>query len=254
MKHLFLLLLCISTSCTLQQKKQAKEVKKNATTTLNNDICWSGTLNAKIPVFLHYQVLDSVVIGELTYLNTKAKKPIPVVGTLKNGNYRILEFAKDGNITGILTGTQNTDTNFSGYWFSPKTRKNLSLNLTKSDSIIPSKSNTTVLKNIYGNYRYQYSESGYQGEFSISKVDHKNSAFSIFSVTNAPARNMADVGIDTISLHTTEFLYTIPDTDDCEFKVRFFKDFLQINYTKGFCDGTFGHNATIEGIYYKVKH
>lgn len=74
-----------------------------------------------------------------------------------------------------------------------------------------------------------------------------------FSVTSEPARNIAEIETDTIKLTKTEFIYKVGETEDCEFKVKFYKDFCFINYTKGYCIGQFGHNATIEGIYFKTK-
>ena len=76
--------------------------------------------------------------------------------------------------------------------------------------------------------------------------------FGITSVTGEPARNLAQIDDDTISLTSTRFIYKVPDTNDCEFEVRFYKGFAFIRYTKGFCDGQFGMNATIDGIFLKT--
>ncbi len=80
-------------------------------------------------------------------------------------------------------------------------------------------------KNIYGNYSYRYDEEGYQGEFEIKKVGNDKAEFSIFSVTGSPFRNMAEVETDTITISGNSFTYTIPESEDCEFKVKFYKDF-----------------------------
>jgi len=45
-----------------------------------------------------------------------------------------LEFEKSRNITGIITGLP-TEKLFTGSWFSPKTRKELSLNLVRNPKI-----------------------------------------------------------------------------------------------------------------------
>ncbi len=54
-------------------------------------------------------------------------------------------------------------------------------------------------------------------------------------------------------MNTTGFIYKIPDTDSCEFEVKFYKRFVIIRYTKGFCDRQFGMNATIDGIFLKTQ-
>jgi hypothetical protein len=216
------------------------------------ELCWTGTLNNKTPVFLHYKLDDSLIVGEIKYLNTRDKLPILLVGTIEEDkNYRLLEFEKSGNITGIITGLPK-DNVFKGSWFSPKTRKELVLNLIKTDTVITSVARDTKLQDIFGHYHYQYSEAGYQGDFQITKLPNSKAIFGITSVTGAPGRNVAQVDDDTINLNTTRFIYKMPDTDNCEFEVRFYKGFAHITYTKGYCEGQFGMNATIDGIFLKT--
>jgi hypothetical protein len=70
-----------------------------------NEICWTGTLNGKTPIFIHYQLDNNLIIGEITYLNTEDKLPIRLLGTIEeNKSYRLLEFDKTGNITGVIEG------------------------------------------------------------------------------------------------------------------------------------------------------
>ena len=47
--------------------------------------------------------------------------------------------------------------------------------------------------------------------------------------------------------------YKVAETENCEFKVKFYQDFVFVNYTKGTCAGQFGHNATVDGIFIKTK-
>jgi len=257
MKYLIFLIIPFFICCNSKQEKKnttpSKEIEAlEIVQNIEKDICWTGTIDSNIPVFLHYQITDDLIIGEITYLNTKEKKPIKIIGTNEDGHYNAIEFEKDGNITGTILGEPTNDT-FKGFWTSPKTGKSLRLELTKSDSIIHSKQIQPQLDDIYGEYHYQYGESGYQGNFTLTKVDEQNASFNVFSVTRAPARNIANVGPDTIQLNTTNFIYDLPETSDCGFKIRFYKDFLYVNYTKEYCAGEFGHNATIEGIFIKIK-
>lgn len=166
-------------------------------------------------------------------------------------SYRLLEFEPNGNVSGIITGNPETQS-FNGSWFSPKTRKELDLTLLKKDTSLAETDIRPDMNNIYGDYHYQYTEEGNQGGCKIEKVGDNKIAFSVFSVTGAPARNIADVPRDTIPLTASSFIYKIPGTDSCEFKVTFYKDFLTVDYTKGYCDGQFGMNATIDGIFLKI--
>ena len=216
-------------------------------------VCWTGTLNNKTPIIITYQVNDSIVTGHIVYQNTKDKKPITLIGTVESDqSLRLLEFEANGNITGIITGTP-AEKVFNGTWFSPKSRKELTLKAVKKDTVLPVKDIETTLPQVFGQYHYQYSEAGYQGDFDIKKLPGAKAAFGISSVTGAPARNIAQVDDDTITLNKTQFSYKLADTEDCGFIVKFYKGFAYVKYTKEFCDGQFGHNATIEGIFLKLR-
>lgn len=264
MKYKYLLYIPLLTfiSCNKPESKiqNSQSVTPERSVTLasvknqnGKEISWKGFLNGKTPVFIHYQIDGDIVVGEITYLNTKNKLPITLLGTIDtDNNYRILEFEKSGNITGIITGNP-TENIFKGSWFSPKTRKELALNLVKKDTIVASKKIETKLEDLFGNYHYQYSEAGYQGDLVIKKLPNSKAVFGITSVTGDPGRNLAQIDDDTINLTTTNFTYKLADTDDCEFKVKFYKGFAVVQYTKGMCSGQFGMNATVEGIYRKTK-
>ena len=262
MTYLIYLLTLTIISCNNQQEKVSDlDTSATATTTTltsdkalnSNEICWTGNLDHKIPVFIHYQIDSNLIIGEITYLNTKEKLPIRLLGTIEDDkSYRLLEFEKSGNITGIITGVP-ADKTFNGSWFSPKTRKELVLNLLRKDTAITSSTMDTKLQDIFGRYHYQYSEAGYQGDFEIYKLANSKAVFGITSVTGAPGRNLAQIDDDTIDLSAAHFIYKLPDTDDCEFEVKFYRGFAFIKYTKGFCEGQFGMNATVDGIFLKTE-
>lgn len=261
-KYLVYILLLTFISCNKREQKvtesgsavpqqtiaQAKTESKTG-----KEISWKGFLNGKIPVFIHYQLDGNLIVGEIIYLNTKNKLPITLLGTIEDDkSYRILEFEKSGNITGVIIGSPTGNT-FKGSWTSPKTKKELVLNLVKKDTTLASKEIETKLEDLFGHYHYQYSEAGYQGDLEINKLPDSKAVFGISSVTSEPARNIANIEDDTISLKATHFTYKLADTDDCEFKVKFYKGFAWVQYTKGTCSGQFGLNATIDGIYLKTK-
>jgi hypothetical protein len=258
MKHWTYILLLTMISCNDQQQK----VNSPGTTVpgkpitspdSKNEICWTGTLNGKTPVFIHYQLDSNLIIGEITYLNTKDKLPITLLGTVEDDkSYRLLEFERSGNITGVITGSP-TGKIFSGSWFSPKTRKELVISLVKKDTAMISTNAGTQLQDIFGDYHYQYSEAGYNGDLEIKKLANSKASFGIVSVTDEPGRNVAQIDNDTITLNTTQFIYKLPGAQDCEFQVKFYKGFAYIKYINGFCDGQFGNNADIDGIFLKTK-
>lgn len=232
---------------------ETKEETKNENTN-GQDISWEGSLNEKTPVFIHYQIKDKLVVGEITYLNTKNKKPIPLIGEIEeDGNFRLLEFETNGNITGIIVGVPK-EQEFNGSWFSPLSRKELKLKLSKKDTSIISTEIETNISDIYGDYHYEYGEKGFQGDFSISKLNKEEVEFNIFSVTSDPSRNIAEIENDTIKINEPKFTYLVPESDSCEFAVCFYKNFAYVRYTKGYCVGQFGHNATIDGIFYKTEN
>jgi hypothetical protein len=214
--------------------------------------CWKGKLNSKINILLHYQLQEDIITGQLFYLDQKNQKPIRIIGTIEEDRYfRLLEFDKTGNITGVIKCLPN-EQDFNGTWFSPKTRKEFRISMKKIDTLIDLENIKTDIENVVGNYYYQYNESVYQGNLTIEKVNKNNISLRIFSVTGEPGGNMADIETDTIQTKT-DFIYKVPYTDSCEFRMRFFKDFAYINYTKGYCTGIFGLNATVDGIFYKQK-
>jgi len=214
------------------------------------EIVWQGTLNNKIPVLLHYSIQDGDIAGEMIYLNTVAKKPISVCGNIKDdGSYDLYEYEKNGNVTGTMACTA-TGEKLTGSWYAGRTGKEYKLSLTKKDTLIATPPYTP---DISGSYRYQYGEDGYQGDFDVKRIGNNKVAFGISSVTGEPGRNLAEISTDTIVMAGNSFIYKIPETVDCEFKVTFYRTFLKVDYTKGLCqDAPFGFNATVEGIYFKL--
>lgn len=259
MKHWTYILLLVTISCNNQQQKvdgsdTPVSPKPTALTDIKDEICWTGTLNGKTPVFIHYQLDSNLIIGEITYLNTKDKLPIRLLGTIEDDkSYRLLEFDNTGNITGIIEG-KPAEKSFNGLWVSPKTKKELAMILSQKDTLIVSPNLKSDETRIFGNYHYQYGENGYNGDFDISKVGNNKVDFNILSLTNVErGPNIAEVEKDTITMTGNSFVYKIPDSDNCEFKVTFYRDFVYVNYTKGYCESQFGLNATIDRIYLKTK-
>lgn len=263
MRHWFFPLLFIIISCNNPLQKNGSSDRKafSAPTTMTGaknyggkEICWIGSFNGKTPVFIHYQLDSNLIIGEIIYLKTKNKLPITLLGTVKDDkSYRLLEFDNTGNITGVIEG-KPTEKSFDGLWFSPKTKKELLMKLYSKDTSINSPNTNPDRSRIFGNYHYQYGNKGYNGDFNINKLVGNKIDFNILSLTNVErGPNIAEVEKDTIPMTGNNFIYKIPESDSCEFKVTFYKGFVYINYINGYCQNQFGLSATIDGIYLKTK-
>lgn len=249
-KALFILFLITVVSCNNSKQAKTTNQVNNKETITQKEICWQGNINSKIPVFIHYQVKDSVVVGEIVYLNTKNKKPITLLGTIApNNSCRLLEFAPTGTITGIIEVNINSSS-CNGSWFSPNDKKELTLALTSKDTVMASKNIDS--KNITGNYHYQYGKEGYNGDLDIELLPNGKATFEIMSLTEGSSPNIAEVEKDTITLKKNRFIYRLPDSD-CAFEVIFYHNFAHIHYINNACTNQFGMGATVEGIYLKTK-
>jgi hypothetical protein len=214
---------------------------------------WEGFINETIPVFIHYQLDSNVIMGEITYLNTKDKAPIKILGEIVGAYFRLLEFDDEGNITGIIMAKPELE-KFIGTWFSPTSRTEYDLNLFRKDTLIDPMKMTFHEKDLGAHYYYQFGEDGPSGDLEITKIDDKILSFYMLGLTSLErGPNIAEVVKDTVSLKGTSFVYKLPDSDSCKFEVQFFKDFAYVNYLGDGCSNQFGHNATIEGLYLKVK-
>ncbi|MCZ4245655.1 hypothetical protein [Pedobacter punctiformis] len=240
-KTLFLLCFCIGI-CHAQQSNPS------------HNYSLSGFINKKIPVELNITVSKNIILGNIRYLNSKAKTPIKIIGELNAENQYVLhEFEKDGNISGNIYAALK-DGKLQGDWSSTKTDTSYTILLNskanknvKPEVILPISPNSLA-----GKYSYQYGENGYQGSIIIKKLSGNTYSYDIGSVTHAPGRNIADASGKAV-LKNNQFLIEI--NKSCRFIVKFYNDFLTI--TEGrpdqLNDCQFGHNATLEGTYLKIK-
>jgi hypothetical protein len=213
---------------------------------------WTGTINSSIPAFLWFVVKDKVIKGELTYLKTKKQLPITVFGRVNEEGFKIYEFQKDGHITGTFIGRLQGE-KFKGDWYNPSTDKTLSFQFITKDTILNSVDTILQPTNISGKYSYQFGQKGYQGGIDIVGISKRLASFDISCVTSAPAFNVANVTADSIRIVNNTINYKDPESDNCQFKIRIFKDFLIIDYIDNKYDCGFGMNATVEGIFVKLK-
>jgi hypothetical protein len=215
---------------------------------------WTGNINSKIPVFMWVTIRDSIIQGEVTYSKTKNKAPIKLIGQIeRDGQIRVCEYLTNGTISGIFHFNK-IDNSATGFWYSTAKETKLSFELSSKDTLLANIDTSFQSEVITGDYAYMYGKEGSQGGISIRKVSSDKISFSIGCVTNAPARNLAEVKLDTVSLANNGFVYKLRNSKDCSFQVKFYKNFLLICYLKdyGDCGDFFGLNATVDGIFYKV--
>ena len=217
---------------------------------------WTGSINSKIPVFMWLIRKDSLIQGEVVYTKTKNKIPIKLIGQIdREGKIKVGEYLTDGTISGIFY-FDNMNVSPAGKWSSTQNFKEVDFKLSPKDTLLPDIDTSFQPKAITGDYAYMYGKDGYQGGISIRKVDSNKVSFEIGSVTDAPARNSAEISLDTVSLTNNTFVYKLRKSKDCSFKVTFYKHFLVISYLKGYgdCGNFFGLDATVDGIFYKLPN
>ncbi len=244
------------------QNQLMKDLKIESADSIVMDRVWKGKLGDKIPVLLRYHIYDEInygqyghlVVGRIAYQNTKEKTALPLLGFVSDGGYfRLGEYQKDGNISGVIYGREKNQ-NFEGEWSKPNTEISYNVNLTRQEQPLPAIEIKANPDSVFGSYAYRYGKRGYQGQLKLTQINPGQSTLYMFSVTNAPARNMADlVDNDTIAVTKTDFIHPVAYADDCAVHIRFFKHFVMVYYPKASpCQNAFGARATYEGFYYKV--
>lgn len=217
------------------------------------ELYFSGTLNGKIPVFLHYSVTGKVVIGEIVYLNTKTRQPIALAGFVQaDKSLSLEEFAADGSITGVLRFTAGSK-GAQGTWTPPNRTKGLPLQLLPKDTVLANASPEPAPEARFGEYCYRYGKDGGQGCVTVRKLGGGKAEISINAVTALPQANVADVEPVQVALNGNSITCTIPDSEGCRFTVRFFRQFVWVDTRTDACSGQFGAGATIDGLYRKTS-
>jgi hypothetical protein len=211
---------------------------------------WSGTIKQTIPVFMWFVAKDGVVKGELTYLHTKQRTPITVVGTFSNSEIQLKEFQKNGEITGVFE-CRISNEGFNGIWWGMDTGEELKVTLKAKDTILNTIDTSLDAINIPGTYTYAYQYMGASGGISVDEISGDIFSFDVSCVGPYPGHHMAMVETDTVIISHNSFTYEVKDAPSCEFRVRFFKGFAVVNYVNNKYDCAFGLNATVEGIFLK---
>ncbi|MCB9233478.1 MAG: hypothetical protein H6581_17610 [Bacteroidia bacterium] len=206
---------------------------------------YKGKLDGRIPVTLELQMQDEIAYGTLVY--DKVGTPIKLIGQESGENYyRIMEFEKSGNVTGIWNLSFDGNT-ASGDCFFPASRKSMTITLEGSGSGAAAEDLST--NNFKGDYYYQYGDEGASGSFTVISFDEGNLTYEISCVTGPPAYNIASIEEGEGVLMGNTLSYRNTDFGDCAFDIRFYKGFVAVQYMEGKNDCGFGHNAYVDGIF-----
>lgn len=66
-----------------KQDTMKMEQEKVATENKDLQLAWKGTINKTIDVMVAFQKNGELVVGSITYINTKEKIPIKLIGSVK---------------------------------------------------------------------------------------------------------------------------------------------------------------------------
>ena len=217
----------------------------------NDAIKYQGTamIGSSVKATIWFEERDSIVSGAITY--AKGRLPILIRGVHeRDGNYRILEFQKDGMVSGILTGTIK-GTSFNGEWFSPESRKNLLLKCQLRASSIQKAPAVLSTKDASGTFKYAYGKQGHRGFLKVVYTGEDYVTVSFDNTTAAPAYNQAIVDPVTLPIRNNVVFYQMQE--GCAFRIRLFQDFAIVDYPTEEYECSFGMNASVDGIYCKAK-
>lgn len=215
------------------------------------DICWKGALNRKTQVLMHYSIYGKLVVGVAEFTGSKPSTA-HLIGKLENDTtLQLMEFEKDGQVSAVMHGTIRGK-KLSGDWFTYENTRDLNVQFTKIDTVI-TPMDIAPKGNLGGVYQYQFGEEGESGSMEVDTYEGNHVAFNIRSVTGPPAHNVAVVNDGSAVISDNKFSYVLPESDDCRFEVALYNDFAVVSYRTGSCLHDFGLNATLEGVYIKVK-
>ena len=217
---------------------------------INGVYKFEGKLGNRIPISMWFMMKDSVLKGELVYLNTAHRQPITILGTIENtGDITIDEFTKTGDITGEFKAMFKGNS-LAGEWLNPVTKKMFNYILKRKDTTITAANKNLEPEEINGEYEYNFGENGGAGGIDIKHISGGNYLIGVNCVTPYPPANVAEVEKTVVSMSGNTIIYTDSDCSS-KFRIRVFKDFVVINdIIYGNC---FGVGAYVAGIFIKTQ-
>ncbi len=250
MKNLWLVLLAVflfGCQGSVNTSSNPSQADKNAQ-------FWEGNINKNIPVFLWFNVApDNTLFGELDYKKSKQHNDIYLVGHY-GSVITISEFDRKGNATGAWEG-KIINGKFTGKWMSLNSEKEMPFELEQAHIQFHSEqADFTNPPNINGTYSYSLPCEA-SGVVNIKQLGKDKVIFNVSCVTCAPAYNIAEMDDDTVDFKSNMASYTSQDENGkCSFTIRFYKQFLTIDYACDTCISCgFGLNAEVSGTYIKTS-
>ena len=206
---------------------------------------FEGTINKTIPIVMTLTQDDTAIFGNVVY--KKKGILISVVGRLEGKMLFVNELMPNGSITGTYS-VEITNGVGNGLWLSAKKELKLSLKQTQTTTIP-----RPALGNVTGTYQYSFGKDGGSGLMKVQQLAADKVAVFFDCVTSAPAYNMATVEKTTLKLVGNQAVYSNKEFGNCQFRIKFYGKFAQVDYVdEGYACG-FGNAATVIGNYAKTN-
>jgi len=141
---------------------------------------------------------------------------------------------------------------YSGTWFSPKTRRSQTFAFKSKDTLLQYHDAEPASGEISGQFHYSYGMNGAEGNLTVSQTSKSAVSVNFFNYTDAPSRNNAEVSLQKLTLSKNEVFCKLDDNSLCAFRIRFFKNFVVVNYINDPRDCGFGSGAEVDGVYFKL--
>jgi hypothetical protein len=252
-----ILLIILSLSCNAGTKNNQKSGISDRVNSGNSitTYFWTGQINSKTPLFMWVAVKDSIVQGELVYTNIKGNIPLKLLGRVdKKGAISACEYQADGNIRGTFVIDQ-PGASATGRWESTGSHKDYTFELNTKDTSLQRIDTSFQPKIIPGIYTYMYGKTGRQARISLREDQDDKGLFDIESFTFEPTKRSTMADKRSVRVKGNQGIYTITSTSTCSFQIRFYNNFLIVDYVKDFEDSA-SHckmYPVVEGVYYKTS-
>ena len=212
---------------------------------------WTGSIGTRT-AFIWIAIKNDLLQGELSYADRKGNPPLKLVGGMDDkGLIRVFEYQADGYIVGTFVFDRISDSAI-GKWESTTNHKAYPFKLHAKDTLMQRVDNGFEPKTIPGDYVYIYGDKGPRGTISLTKSEEYPHLLGIDCSTQDPARysNFSSSN-GSVILKNNQGLYTIQGVATCTFQIKFYNDFLIVDYVKN--DGDSGAYKEVKGIYYKTR-
>ena len=230
------------------QPKKTAEIEDPASRIVGTEwkSYFEGSLgNGKIGIEIYLHRHGDMLRGNISY--KRRGIPIRVYGHVNGDNsFFMREYAKGTEVSGSMSGKiENGELN--GTWYAPSGETNYPLSVKASTKRPKHQNWPDATQTVKGVYSYTFPNDGGSGSLTV-KQDGDQIEFDAISVNSAPGYHIATIeeGKGTIVDHVVHYSM---NGGDCEFNIRFFKDFAYIEFVDEHWECDFGQGASIEGVF-----